>query len=511
MNNHGTTLFYTTHFAHQIMKYFNVRYECLDACDDFSARGDDGCLVFQWKPDNSESHLDDLDEDEYMAMAGASFSVDTEETEEGRKYQDNFEKRLAEIKRIVISSGWLDQSVDGLPDVDLSVYEPEVIQAANKWQAAVQAKRQELIADKVKNIPRHPDGRAKTKRDPLTNKVKVVTKKYLDKMYCAFMVEEQSIIHTTVKKFELNTNQERAFRIVANHATEPHAEQLKMYLGGMGGTGKSRVIESLISFFKERGESHRFMVVAPTGSAAALLNGSTYHSTLGINDRKESDTNSAKDAAQVHARLDGVDYIFLDEVSMVSYHNLYQISACMARATKNVDIPFGGINMIFAGDFAQLPPVNGAPLYSNTVGTQLLSSMTTRSQEETIGKALWHQIDTVVILRENMRMRTQTREDQKLRTALENMQYKACTHEDVNFLCSHIAGRTPAKPKLAQKRFCDVSVITAHNLQKDEINEMGSQRFAAETKQELTTFIPVTIIVPKKIKEPKSSEERMYA
>ena len=47
----------------------------------------------------------------------------------------------------------------------------------------------------------------------------------------------------------------------------------------MAGTGKSQVIKALMDFLKSRNESHRF---TPTGTAAALLNGSTYHSILGV-------------------------------------------------------------------------------------------------------------------------------------------------------------------------------------------------------------------------------------
>jgi len=72
-------------------------------------------------------------------------------------------------------------------------------------------------------------------------------------------------------------------------------------------------------------------------------------------------------------------------------------------------VPYGGINMIFSGDFAQLSPVFGSALYSGTVDTQLMSHMTVQGQKAAIGKALWHQVTTVVILRDN-----------KLRTALEN-------------------------------------------------------------------------------------------
>jgi 2-phosphoglycerate kinase len=55
----------------------------------------------------------------------------------------------------------------------------------------------------------------------------------------------QDLIKDVVKKYELNLDQERAFRIVANHAVTPGTEQLIMYMGGIGGTGKSQVINLL--------------------------------------------------------------------------------------------------------------------------------------------------------------------------------------------------------------------------------------------------------------------------
>lgn len=95
--------------------------------------------------------------------------------------------------------------------------------------------------------------------------------------------------------------------------------------------------------------------------------------------------------------------------------------------------------MIFAGDFAQLPPVIGhehASLYSRTVGKNTTSL---RDQEAAIGKALWHQVTTVVILRQNMRQRTQSVDDAKFQEALANMRYKACTPADITFLRSHVS------------------------------------------------------------------------
>src|SRR5258705_10810589 len=120
-----------------------------------------------------------------------------------------------------------------------------------------------------------------------------------------------------------------------------------------------------------------------------------------------------------------------------------------------------------------------------------MSRMTVQGQKAAIGKAIWHQVTTVVILRKNMRQKTQTAEDAKLRTALENMRYAACTPEDIKFLKSRIAGRRSEQPKLSNKEFRNVSIITALNAQKDRINELGSVHFAAETGQTLTHFYSI--------------------
>ena len=58
--------------------------------------------------------------------------------------------------------------------------------------------------------------------------------------------------------------------------------------------------------------------------------------------------NEATNNAQVKTRLEGVEYIFLDEVSMVSCDDNYKISSQLAKALNEFDLPYGGINMIFS-------------------------------------------------------------------------------------------------------------------------------------------------------------------
>ncbi|KAJ7653445.1 hypothetical protein B0H17DRAFT_892768, partial [Mycena rosella] len=124
-------------------------------------------------------------------------------------------------------------------------------------------------------------------------------------------------VTSVATSFKLNKEQKRAFKLATNHAIAEDPEPLRMYLGGVGGTEKSQVIKALIIFFEERGDSHRFTVLAPTGAAAALLNGSTYHSFLGISDSMDNE------------RHEGIG---IKKVSMVSCSAMYTISARLAMA-----------------------------------------------------------------------------------------------------------------------------------------------------------------------------------
>jgi hypothetical protein len=141
-----------------------------------------------------------------------------------------------------------------------------------------------------------------------------------------------------------------------------------------------------------------------------------------------------------------------------------------------------------------MPPVGGGEsisLYSGSIGTQIYSGLSHYGQESAIGKALWHQVTVVVILRENMRQKLQSTEDGMFHKALENMCYEACTQEDIAFLHTRITGPGKSRPKLTGKDFRNVSIITAWNSQKYRIDELGSVLFAKETNQHLIDFYSI--------------------
>ncbi|PBK66196.1 hypothetical protein ARMSODRAFT_989544 [Armillaria solidipes] len=143
--------------------------------------------------------------------------------------------------------------------------------------------------------------------------------------------------------------------------------------------------------------------------------------------------------------------------------------------------------MIFAGDFAQLPPISSESwsLYRKLHGYLVTSKS---GQDRTLRKGLWHQINTVVILRQNMRHKLQTPDDRRLRTALENMRFHDCTEDDITFLKSRVSGRKDSVHTMTSAEFRNVSIITAWNVHKDEVNRLGTLQFSNEIKQELINF-----------------------
>jgi hypothetical protein len=165
-------------------------------------------------------------------------------------------------------------------------------------------------------------------------------------------------------------------------------------------------------------------------------------------------------------------------------------------------MPFGGINVVLCGDFAQLTPVKGVPLYSGDLFSGK-NSMTTSDQENAIGKSIWQQFTNVVLLKQNMQQRSMSPEDQAYRVALENMQYKACTSTDVALLYSLSSNTKDEKDKLKSNLFRAISILTSQNKYRDKINDMGSDRYAHSTGQTLSQFYSIDTLIEVAVKSNK--------
>lgn len=147
---------------------------------------------------------------------------------------------------------------------------------------------------------------------------------------------------------------------------------------GPGGTGKTFVLKQLITHFADDGET-KFVYLAPTGTAASNINGTTIHSYFGLRPFVESgDTeNDIKLAIDTSTyRPDRLDVLIIDEISMVGVKLISVIDGIL-RKSYNVKKIMGGVRCIFSGDFYQLPPVKDKHCYKwsswNELDLQLIT------------------------------------------------------------------------------------------------------------------------------------------
>lgn len=129
-----------------------------------------------------------------------------------------------------------------------------------------------------------------------------------------------------------------------------------IFMTGGPGTGKSSVVHLACRLFDMHGIQYE--VTAPTGAAAENIGGCTIHSLFGIDKRKHVDDVTGYVSYLFHKskRLKEIDVLIIDEVSMV-YGQLWQELEERLRHIRGNSLPYGGVQIIAAGDFNQLKAV----------------------------------------------------------------------------------------------------------------------------------------------------------
>ncbi len=128
-----------------------------------------------------------------------------------------------------------------------------------------------------------------------------------------------------------------------------------LLISGFAGTGKTALIQLIRADLEKRGRKVR--TTAFTGIAAQKIKGSTMSSLLKLGIAKSVVEIGGVNFEEAHRNLEGVTDIILDEVSMCSGDFLELVDEILQEIRGNRR-PFGGLRMIFSGDFLQLPPVH---------------------------------------------------------------------------------------------------------------------------------------------------------
>jgi ATP-dependent exoDNAse (exonuclease V) alpha subunit len=138
-----------------------------------------------------------------------------------------------------------------------------------------------------------------------------------------------------------------------------YLKKYNIFLTGPPGSGKSYLITSFIKWLNEH--DIKVGITASTGIAAKIINGTTIHSWAGVGlaqNSKEKLLEDVKDKKHKKRNWKITQVLIIDEISMIS-EELWDILDYIGRNIRQIDKPFGGIQILAVGDFYQLPPVKG--------------------------------------------------------------------------------------------------------------------------------------------------------
>lgn len=132
-----------------------------------------------------------------------------------------------------------------------------------------------------------------------------------------------------------------------------------LFISGLAGAGKTTVINRFIELIDaEYSGAFNIAVTATTGIAATLIGGSTIHSWSGLGFATEPfDKDNINDFMKNKIRhIRKTDVLIIDEISMMPAYLFVKLDEWLKYANQTRE-PFGGIQVVFIGDFLQLSPV----------------------------------------------------------------------------------------------------------------------------------------------------------
>jgi hypothetical protein len=255
--------------------------------------------------------------------------------------------------------------------------------------------------------------------------------------------------------------------------------QMLLLVHGEGGTGKSRVIQTISEIYKREGDGRKLAKIAYTGIAASIIEGETIHRSIRIIPNTSNHiTDRVKEELQ--ARWGNKQLLIIDEISMVPKEMLATISNRIqqGRAGLNpTDLPFGGIDVILCGDFHQFPPVarkRNACLYSRERGRHA-------SEYESLclqGRNIYEQFNDCIILREQMRV-----QDPEWLAFLRRLRGSGCASDDIVMLKTLIVNES--SHELGTEEWRSAKLVTPRHIAKDLWNKRALENYSTRTGKQI--------------------------
>ena len=263
----------------------------------------------------------------------------------------------------------------------------------------------------------------------------------------------------------LNEKQRDIFDQIDDHSTRESQglknTQLIHFISGAGGCGKSFLIKALRHCINRKfSDGLRCIVTALTGSASVTVDGMTIHTAcaldtqhgfMWISDFKR--IQAQKLANMKKAIFNKVLYLIIDEVSMMGASLLALLNARL-NELKSIEARdgtvYGGINVIFCGDFYQLPPVSAGVVYDPKANFG----------DHNLGPHLWKDYVTFTELTEVIR----SKGDSAFTALCHRVRTGAQTEEDKETLRSRVVGYQPVRDMMDSMLICyTTKEVNEHN------------------------------------------------
>ncbi|ETO75400.1 hypothetical protein F444_09003 [Phytophthora nicotianae P1976] len=214
--------------------------------------------------------------------------------------------------------------------------------------------------------------------------------------------------------YRLNRKQHKMFACAGCHLLKslaqdsvPGNKQFIGFIGGLPGAGKSQVIKALQKLAASWESSDSLGTAAYQGVAAQAANGQTLHKFFGwgIHSRKKKPSYSFSQ----RERFAKLKMLIIDEISTMDSRFLGMADAALRDLKGAPDSLFGGVHVLFVGDWLQQLPVAGCPAFSvpdpGRDVNKMKHSDATHYLERIRGNTVYKAVNYVVILDENMRHR----------------------------------------------------------------------------------------------------------
>ncbi len=201
-----------------------------------------------------------------------------------------------------------------------------------------------------------------------------------------------------------------------------------VFLTGYAGTGKSYILNKLKDKLQKK-----LTITSTTGIAAVNVKGQTLHSWAGVGLCKNPIHKTVEkiySRPSVYKQIRNCKILAIDEISMLNVEVFEYIDEVLKIVRESVE-PFGGIQVLFIGDFYQLPPVEGAGL--NTGENSLFDENTfTPERRYCFDSFLWEDFKLKnVVLKQNYRQ-----SEKDFIKALSDMRTNSLTEDDIELLKS---------------------------------------------------------------------------